>query len=86
MYDQMEPGVAEVHRLFVTEEGRGNGVGRALLEEMFLQMRLDGYTAVRFSSARFLTHARQLYESLGFVDMPAPEDAPGHVYFMERSL
>ncbi len=86
MYDQMEPNVAEVHRLFVTEQGRGSGVGRALLEEMFIQMRLDGYTAVRFSSARFLTHARQLYESLNFVEIPAPQGAPSYVYFMERNL
>lgn len=86
MFDRMEQDVAEVHRLFVAEGGRGHGVGRALLAEMFALMRAAGYTKARFSSARFLEHARGLYESMGFVDVPAPEGMPPYVYFMEREL
>ncbi|WP_370162750.1 GNAT family N-acetyltransferase [Limimaricola soesokkakensis] len=86
MYDRMDQQVAEVHRLFVTEDGRGHGIGRALLEEMFGLMRAAGYTKVRFSSARFLKHARDLYGRMGFFEVPAPKDMPPHVYFMEREL
>ena len=86
MYLEMAPGVAEVKRLFVDEAGRGHGIGRALLEEMFARMRADGYRTARFSSARHLSHARRLYESLGFRDIPAPEGYPDFVYFMERPL
>lgn len=90
MYMEHVPGVAEVKRLFVEEAGRGHGLGRALLSEMFARMRDDGYDRVMFSSARFLTHARALYESMGFADMPAPQDFPDElrdtVYFMERAL
>jgi len=31
MYDEMEPGVAEIKRLFVAETGRGHDLGRCLL-------------------------------------------------------
>jgi GNAT superfamily N-acetyltransferase len=86
MHDRMDPQVAEVHRLFVSEGGRGHGIGGALLEEMFSLMRAAGYSKARFSSARFLEHARDLYEKMGFHEVPAPKDAPPHIYFMEREL
>lgn len=90
MYHEQAPGVAEFKRLFVSEAGRGHGVGRQMLEQMFTQMAEDGYDKVMFSSAVFLTHARALYESVGFRDIPQPEGFPGHlrdyVYFMERPL
>lgn len=38
MYLELEPGIAEVKRLFVDEAGRGHGLGRKLLEAMFDQM------------------------------------------------
>jgi GNAT superfamily N-acetyltransferase len=79
-----------VKRLFVDESGRGHGLGRALLKEMFERMRDDGYVTVRFSSARFLAHARELYESVGFTDIAQPDDFPEAlreiVYFMERQI
>ena len=90
MYLEMQPGTAEVMRLFVDEAGRGHGLGRKLLEAMFDQMRRDGYQKVRFMSAHFLTHARKLYETVGFQYMPLPDDYPDEYrdldYFMERSL
>lgn len=90
MYHELDPVAAEIKRLFVNEAGRGHGLGRLLLEQMFEQMIADGYRRVAFSSARFLTHARLLYESVGFRDIPHPEGFPEHlrrfVYFMERPL
>lgn len=90
MHLEIAPGVAEVKRLFVDEAARGRGAGRALLDAMFAQMRADGHRTARFSSARFLTHARRLYESAGFIDIAQPEDLPPSlrdvVYFMERPL
>ncbi|PRY22505.1 ribosomal protein S18 acetylase RimI-like enzyme [Aliiruegeria haliotis] len=90
MYQPMAPGVAEIKRLFVDPAARGHGLGLALLTEMLRRMKDDGYTTARFSSAVFLLHARALYESVGFVDIPQPPDLPGylrdHVYFMERPL
>lgn len=86
MYREFETGIAEIKRLFVDESGRGHGIGRALLTDMFGRMRGDGYDAVKFYSANFLTHARQLYESLGFTEIPTEPGTSGYVYAMERPL
>ena len=90
MYNEAQPGVAEFKRMFVGERGRGHGLGRLMLEHMFAQMVADGYEKVFFSSAKFLIHARAMYVSAGFVDMPHPSDFPDqwrdYVYFMQRPL
>ncbi len=90
LYHESNPDVAEIKRLFVNKAGRRHGPGRLLLEEMFEQMISDGYRKVVFSSARFLTHSRHLYEAVGFRDTPHPEGFTDHfhsfIYFMERPL
>jgi hypothetical protein len=51
-------------------------------------LRADGYTIGRFSFARFLPDARQLYERVGVTGIPQPADFPKKpreiVCFMER--
>lgn len=83
-------GLAEFNRMFVSENGRGHGLGRTMLECMFEQMIADGYRKVFFSSAKFLTQARAMYEAAGFTSRPQPPGFPTHlrerVYFMERDL
>ena len=90
MYNEARPGLAEFNRMFVNDNGRGFGIGRQLLSHMFEQLIKDGYQRVRFSSAKFLTHARSMYEAAGFVDAPHSEGFPSewqpYVYFMERPL
>ena len=90
MYRMASPNVAEFNRMFVSETGRGKGIGVALLNHLFKQLVADGYESVFFSSATFLTHARAMYENAGFVPMSHPQGFPEQwrdkVYFMERSL
>ena len=90
MYNEAQPGLAVFNRMFVSEGGRGYGLGHLMLERMFEQMLADGYEKVFFSSAKFLTHAKAMYESAGFVHMPHPIDFPNqwhdYVYFMQRPL
>ena len=90
MYNKQQAGVAEFNRMFVSEAGRGHGVGGKMLERMFEQMVADGYEKVIFSSAKFLTHARTMYRNAGFEDMPHPDGFPDawrdYVYFMQRPL
>ncbi|WP_127113871.1 GNAT family N-acetyltransferase [Shimia sediminis] len=90
MYSEASSGIAEFKRMFVSEDGRGQGLGRKLLDRMFEQMTIDGYAKVFFSSATFLAHARDMYEKAGFIPMPHPAGFPDawrdKVYFMERTL
>ena len=90
MYHEAATGVAEVKRLYVAPEGRGHALGKALLTGMFRQMVADSYEKVVFSSARFLVHARKLYEEVGFKDAELPAGIPPEhrdtVYAMERHL
>jgi GNAT superfamily N-acetyltransferase len=90
MYRNAGPGVAEFNRMYVSADGRGHGLGRKMLDQMFEHMSADGYTRVFFSSATFLSHARAMYENAGFVPMPLPTGIPDvwrdKVYFMERPL
>ncbi len=90
MYRKAGPCVAEFNRMFVSETGRGNGLGGKLLSRLFEQLVADRYESVFFSSATFLNHARIMYENAGFVPMPHPQGFPDlwrdKVYFMERSL
>ena len=90
MYHEAEADVAEFKRMFVSENGRGHGLGGLMLEAMFEKLVADGYRKVFFSSATFLTHARAMYEAAGFVSISHPAGFPDEwrdrVYFMERSL
>ncbi|WP_299146366.1 GNAT family N-acetyltransferase [uncultured Tateyamaria sp.] len=90
MYAPETTGTAEFNRMFVSEAGRGQGIGRLLLDAMCDQMGKDGYDKAVFSSAVFLTHAKAMYEAAGFADMPHPSGFPEewkpYVYFMERPL
>jgi len=90
MYSQASPGVAELNRMFVNNAGRGQGIGRRLLDAMMDQMIQDGYRKAIFSSAHFLTHAKAMYAAAGFTEIPTPKGFPdlwaAYVYFMERDL
>jgi len=76
--------------MFVSERGRGHGLGRLLLDKMCEQMVKDGHHKAIFSSANFLTHAKAMYVAAGFSSTTHPEGFPDewkpYVYFMERKL
>lgn len=57
-----QTGVAEFKRMCVSENGRGHGLRRKMLDYMLEQMIADGFQNVSFSSARFLTHAQRMYK------------------------
>ena len=84
---------AEIKRMYVRPQGRGRGVGRALLQRLVDDARSEGYRTARLESLQFMTEAHALYRSFGFVDTAmfdgcetAMSGLEGVTYFMELSL
>lgn len=81
----VEPGVAEMKRLWVRPGNRGLGLGRRLAEASAAMARETGYVAMvldTLSDPR-LDAARGIYESMGFRQIPAYYHNPleGVVYY-----
>jgi putative acetyltransferase len=83
---ELEPGVAELKRLFVVPAARGSGLGRRLVEAALGSADSAGFRAVRLDTLPGMRDAQALYLSLGFHPV-APyrsNPVPG-AQFLERS-
>jgi ribosomal protein S18 acetylase RimI-like enzyme len=70
------PRCCEMKRLYVTPEGRGLGLGRALATGALAAAVELGYKHVRLDTLPTMVTARKLYESLGFVECEKYYDTP----------
>ena len=57
---------AEVKRMFVAQEWRGRGVGRALLRALIDGARARGHATLRLGTLHDMDAAQALYRSVGF--------------------
>jgi GNAT superfamily N-acetyltransferase len=87
----LEPGVAEVKRMYVVPEARGRGVSRQVLEALEAAAVRRGWTTLRLETGPSQPEAVGLYESAGYrpiaafgayVDEPDAADS----LFYERAL
>jgi ribosomal protein S18 acetylase RimI-like enzyme len=74
-----------VEELYVVPERRGHGLGRALMDEAMEVARGRGAVHMDLGTSEDDVAARNLYESLGFVNREHPPDGPV-MYFYERDL
>lgn len=66
----VRPGVFEVAKMAVSEQARGQGIGRLVLEHVIAFARQIHAHELELCTNRRLTNAIHLYESLGFQHLP----------------
>jgi ribosomal protein S18 acetylase RimI-like enzyme len=77
----------EMKRLYVTPEGRGRGLGRALTLAIIDAARAAGYRELRLDTLAPMAHAQALYRSLGFTEIaPYNDNPPDITTFMSLRL
>jgi ribosomal protein S18 acetylase RimI-like enzyme len=59
---------AEIKRMYVRPTGQGRGIGRAILTGLVQHAIRKKYETVRLETLRFMTAARAMYRSYGFVE------------------
>ncbi len=79
-------GVVEIKRMWVSDELRGQGVGRALLSELETRAAALGFGTVRLDTNLALTPAIAMYESCGYHQIPPYNDNPYAGAWFEKAL
>jgi len=84
----IEPaGTCEMKRLYVTAEGRGQKLGKRLVERLFDEARRIGYREMRLDTLPTMLDALALYRRFGFEPMEAYYDTPvAGTVFMRKVL
>ena len=90
MVHELEPGIAEIKRVFVTDAVRGTGAGYAIMQSLVDHCRAAGYRMIRMDTGVVMKAAARLYLSMGFRLRDAyseiPPEAEGHLLFFEMDL
>lgn len=82
-----DPARCEMKRLYVAPEGRGSGLGKALVDAVCNEARRIGYREMRLDSLPSMTAAVALYRASGFQEIPPYYDTPvSGTVFLRRVL
>ena len=79
--------LCEMKRLYVLPEYRGRGLGRMLAEAIIKKAIQSGYLNMRLDTLDGLKEALNLYQSLGFREIPAYlENVPVKLVYLQLDL
>lgn len=82
----LEPGVAEIKRMWLSPRVRGMGVGRRLLAELERVAFERKLRTVRLDTNGSLAEALRLYRATGYREIPRYNDNPYAQHWFEKSL
>lgn len=83
----MVPACAEMKRLYVTPEGRGTGVGKALIKAIMAIAKESGYTEIKLDTLRHMEAALGIYKSFGFTECEKYYETPMEdTVFLKKEL
>ena len=83
---RLDDGLAEIKRMYVAPAGRSRGVARALLVALEDAARDLGYDRVRLDTGPRQPHARALYLSAGYREIPDYNGNPAAAFWGEKAL
>lgn len=79
-------GTGEIKRMYVVPSARGAGIARKLLTALEAEARGLGYARARLDTGPRQPHARALYLSTGYREIPDYNDNPYASFWGEREL
>jgi GNAT superfamily N-acetyltransferase len=83
---ELEPGVAEIKRMFVRPHARGRGLARRLLAELEAIARDAGQREMRLFTTDMLPEAMALYASEGYTVRSEHPVGPRSEFWLEKAL
>ncbi len=78
--------LAEIKRMFVAPAGRSRGMARRLLAALEAAARDLGYTRARLDTGPEQPHAKVLYISAGYTEIPDYNQNPAASFWGEKQL
>jgi len=81
----LDPGTAEIKRMWVSPQARGIGLGKRLLARLEEEIRRSGCPNVVLDTNRSLTEAIAMYQSCGYESVDRYNDNPyAQLWFAKR--
>ena len=75
-YEPWGEGRCRMKRMYVLEDARGQGIGRALADAVIEEARAQGYGVMVLDTTESMTAAQALYRKIGFKDWDPDYEAP----------
>jgi len=85
-FKEEESGAAYIKRMWISQDARGLGLGRRLLQALEDKACCLGYRMIRLETEKSLKEAQQLYRSFGYREVPRFNDELYAHHWFEKAL